>query len=416
MRYLLIFCCAWVLAVDAKQLKVDVSARAAILINAETGAILYEKEAHQPCFPASITKIATALYALEKKGHALHEAVRAKPEALALRRGNHLPHQLIVGGTHMGIKVDEELPLYALIHGLMLISGNDAANVIAQHVSGTIPQFMQELNAYLRAHGIQETVFCNPHGLHIQEHKTTAYDMAKITQLALKHPVFKEVVRTVAFTRPETNKQPASPFVQSNRLLKPGPCFYPKAIGVKTGYTSDAGHTLVAAAEHEGRTLIAVLLGAPDSVRRFKDAITLFDAAFSQKLIQRVLFSKKYDQFSCAVKGAKGKLEASLPDDLTWEYYPAEEPQVKAFVHWNKRKLPIYEGQEVGELRLVAADKKIVKSSPLYAVRDLEGTAWFQTKTFVGENFVLLLIVGALMLGMAFALLYFKKQSDEIGE
>lgn len=417
MRYFIILSCILMLAVEAKPLKMDVAAQSAILINAETGAVLYEKESHKPCYPASITKIATALYALEKKGDALGDLVRAKHGALAVRRGDRgLPHQLIVGGTHMGLKVDEELSLYALIHGLMLISGNDAANVIAEHVSGSVPQFVEELNGYLRNHGILETTFCNPHGLHVQDHKTTAADMAKITQLALKYPTFRDVVKTVNFTRPETNKQPASPIVQTNRLLKPGACYYPKAIGVKTGYTSDAGHTLVAAAEHEGRTLIAVLLGEPDSVRRFKDAISLFEAAFSQKLIQRVFFSKRYDLFSCPVKGAKSKLEATLPEDLTYSYYPAEEPQVKAFIHWNKQKLPIHEGDVVGEMRLITPDNKVLKSAPLYAVRDLTGTYWFQAKTFVGEHFILTLIVGTLMLGMAFTLLYFKKETDEVAE
>lgn len=417
MRYLLILGCLWSLAVEAKQLKVEVSAQSAILINAETGAVLYEKESHKPCFPASTTKVATALYALEKKGEALNEVVRATPQALALRSGaKPLPHQLAADGTHMGLKAGEELPLNALIHGLMLISGNDAANVIAEYVSGSVPQFVEELNAYLRAHGILETHFCNPHGYHVEEHRTTASDMAKIAQMALKHPTFREVVKTVHFTRPETNKQPASPMTQMNRLLKPGPCFYPKAIGIKTGYHSNSGHTLVAAAEHDGRTLIAVIFGAPDSTRRFKDAIALFEAAFSQKLIQRVFFSKRYDIFSTQIKGGKGKLEAALSEDLTVGYYPAEEPQVKALIHWNRNRLPLREGEVVGEMRLVTEGDKIVKSAPLYAVRDLEGTYWFQLKAFVGDHFILILLVGALMLGIACALLYFKKEAEEIGE
>ena len=417
MRYLILLCCAWALAVEAKPLKVDVAAQSAILINAETGVILYEKESHKPSFPASITKISTALYALEKKGHTLNEVIRVSPEAMARRRrSDFLPHQLVPDGTHMSLRTGEELPFHALLHGLMLVSGNDAANVIAEHVSGSVPQFVKEMNAFLRANGILETNFCNPHGLHIEEHKTTAYDMAKIAQLALKHQIFRDVVKTVHFTRPETNKQPAAPLVQHKRLMKPGAYYYPKAIGIKTGYHSNAGCTLVGAAEHEGRTLIAVLLGEPDTARRFKDAIALFEAAFSQKLVQRVYFSKRYDLFSCLVKGAKGKLEASLPEDLTYSYYPAEEPQVKAFIHWNKKKLPIHVGEVVGEMRLVTADNKVLKSAPLYAVRDLEGTYWSKAKVFVGEHFILILIVGTLMLGMAFTLLYFKKEADEVAE
>lgn len=157
MRYLILLCCAWALAVEAKPLKVDVAAQSAILINAETGVILYEKESHKPSFPASITKISTALYALEKKGHTLNEVIRVSPEAMARRRrSDFLPHQLVPDGTHMSLRTGEELPFHALLHGLMLVSGNDAANVIAEHVSGSVPQFVKEMNAFLRANGILE--------------------------------------------------------------------------------------------------------------------------------------------------------------------------------------------------------------------------------------------------------------------
>jgi len=281
-------------------LKMDMSAKAAILINEETGAVLYEKNAHTPLYPASITKVITALYTLEKKGHALDEEVIATHDAVSavhphIRRAHqkgHPPYRLEFGGTHIGIKAGEALNLRTLLYGLMLASGNDAANVIAQHVSGSVPQFMNELNAYVKAKGCKDTVLFTPHGLPHPDHKTTAYDMAKLTRIALQYPVFRDVVKTVAYTRPQTNKQAESEFHQHNALVKPGKFYYPKATGVKTGYTTAGGYTLVASAEDENRKLIAVLLGYEQLQERYKDAIALFEAAFNEPKVTRTLFSK----------------------------------------------------------------------------------------------------------------------------
>src|SRR3989304_627075 len=155
--------------IEGKQLNVEVSAKSAILINADTGAPLFEKNAHLPCYPASITKVATALYTLEKKSSYLDEVVTAPLDAIATvspvaRRQSGKPpaYRLEFGGTHIGIKAGEELSLRVLLYGLMLPSGNDAANVISHHVSGSIPTFMEEMNSFIRAKGCNETVFYTP--------------------------------------------------------------------------------------------------------------------------------------------------------------------------------------------------------------------------------------------------------------
>ncbi len=254
-----------------ERLKSDITSPSAILINAETGAVLYEKNAHVPSFPASTTKIATALYALAKKGDCLGQVISATHEAVAAvspavrRTKKHPPHRLEFGGSHMGLKVGEELTFHTLLHGLMVASANDAANLIGEYVSGSVPKFMEEVNLYLKRIGCNETIFFTPHGLPHAEHKTTAYDLARMTQVAMKHPVFREIVRTVRYTKKESNKQPETVLVQTNALLKPGsPHHYPKAIGVKTGYTVSAGHNLVAAAEDGSRSLIVVIMGCSD--------------------------------------------------------------------------------------------------------------------------------------------------------
>ena len=174
-----------------------------------------------------------------------------------------------------------------LLEGMMVVSGNDAANVIAQGIGPSIPGFMDELNAHLKQIGCTQTRFLNPHGLHDPNHQTTAYDLALMTAEALKNPVFCEIVSKPRFIRPKTNKQEATALLQSNRLLRPGKYYYSKAIGVKTGYHSKAKSTFVAASKWEGRTLIAVLMGYKERGEMFEDAIQLFEKAFNQPRVQR---------------------------------------------------------------------------------------------------------------------------------
>ncbi|GAG03530.1 unnamed protein product, partial [marine sediment metagenome] len=247
---------------------------------------------------------------------------------------NHPPYRLEYGGTSVGLKVGEKMSLYNLLVALLLCSGNDAANVLAEHVSGSVPLFMEELSLYLRNKGIKESLFLNPHGLHTENHMTTAYEMAQISRLAMNFPVFREIVAKVKHNKPETNKQPEAIYVQHNRLLKKGPYFYPKAIGVKTGYTSTSGYTLVAAAEHEGRTLLAVLLGASDMGARYRDVTNLFEAAFSEEKTERNLFANRSDRFTKEIEGASCLLDAQLLDNVKIAYFPSEEPHCHAHVKW----------------------------------------------------------------------------------
>ena len=402
----------------ASCLHVDVSAQAAILIDAETGAVLFEKHAHIPLYPASITKIITALYALEKKGENLDESVVASPDAIAtvqphVRRsddGKHPPYRLEFGGTHVGIKAGECLPLRSLLYGLMLESGNDAANVIAQHISGSIPQFIEELNAFVKLQGCKNTRLLTPHGLPCVQHTTTAYDMALLTRRALTHPFFCEVVKTTQYTRPQTNKQAESHWQQRNALVKPGKFYYSKAIGVKTGYTTVAGYTLVAAAQDENRKLITVLLGYEHPYERYKDAIALFEAAFQEKPVCRTLFSKGFDHFSCSMPGALTPLDAELSSDLVLTYYPSEEPVFSTKLEWFPSSFPIQKGQHVGEICVINQDHQVLMRQPLFAMHPVDST-WSHRMTLIfrslqavlSRNLAFLLgTIGTLLIAVTF--------------
>jgi D-alanyl-D-alanine carboxypeptidase (penicillin-binding protein 5/6) len=376
--------------------KVDVSASSAILINAETGKILYEKNAQQKVFPASTTKIATALLTLTKKPDGLQTLYCPSQEAIGcvspqVRRAKHPSYRLEYGGTHMGIKNGEQLPYQDLLYGLMLASANDAANALAEWVSGNVQTFMDELNQFLKEIGCLNTHFTNPHGLPCPEHKTTAYDLAKMAQAAMKIPTFREIVKTPRYTKEATNKQEKTTLVQGNALLRSGPHYYPKAIGVKTGYTISAGQNIVAAAKDENRYLIAVVLGCKDYHQKFKDAVALFEAAFQEPKMHRTLFAKGYDLFTREVKGAKEAVQASLNEDLSLEYYASEAPKFKAILKWRELKLPIAEGQAVGEIQLVDQESgKILKSGPILAKNSVEETLIYKIFGFLNKVRIIL--------------------------
>lgn len=406
---------------QAKPLSVQISAPSAILINAETGAILYAKEAHQRNLPASITKIATALYVLEKRGEQLDEIAEASKNALhtvhaALRLApgsKHPPYRLEHDGTRAGLQPGENLTLASLLYGLMLPSGNDAANVLAEYISGSVDRFCYDLNLFLKQQGIVETQFVNPHGLHHDDHWTTAYDMAQITRLAMKHPTFREIVKTTRYLKPQTNLQPPQYFVQHNRLLTRGTHFYPKAIGVKTGYHYRAGFTMVGAATHEGRTLIAVVLKCQENHDRFRDVTKLFEAAFAEKKMARTLYACESDLFTHRIKGATDELKAVLRDDAILEYFPAEEPQFRAEIQWTIKDFPLNVGDCVGHLRCIDEKGNILLEKPLFATNSISQTWWASFAGFCAAHKVICL---ALFLGSQVILLlvYFMKKNQKV--
>lgn len=299
----------------ATQLALSVHAESAILVNVDTGAVLYEKNPHTHHYPASITKIVTALYALQRVSDQMDVVVIADQDCVGTvtedvkKRSNYSMASYVLTSdcSNVGIKRGDEIPLRDLFYGMMLKSGCDSSNMIAKYAGGTIPQFMDELNAYLQQLGCRDSFFCNPHGLHHPNQHTTAHDMALITREALKNPIFREIVGSVRYTCfGKKNKQAASVFMQSNKLLRPGgPYYYSKAIGVKTGYYSLAQNTLVAAAKDGERTLVAVLLKTQERKDTFLDAKKMFEAAFGQPKVQRTLLHRGIQKFTLQLDGAE---------------------------------------------------------------------------------------------------------------
>lgn len=399
------------------QLSVDVKAEAAILINGQSGSILFEKSPHEKYNPASTTKIATAIFALLAANDRMNEIVIADQDSLAWvnvkdkKQSNYtLPaYWLEPGYSNIGLKKGEALTLQDLIYGLMVVSGDDAANVIAKTIGGTVDQFMQGMNAYLKTIGCKNTNFTNPHGLYHPQHFTTAYDLAIMTKEALKNEQFREIVKTSRYPRPKTNIQEASSWSQSNQLLKPGKYFYPYAIGVKTGYIQAAQNTFVAASEKNGRLLIAVLLKTKERGDMFLDSVKLFEAAYNEPLVEQHILSKGPQPFIFENEIASAPITTYLEEDVAVQYYPAEEPKLSCKLIWDSVNFPVKSGQKVGELLLASADGSYQRHIELKAQNDVQAIWWKRILNIFNEwnsmqllaaaAFIAVIVVGMAMRG-----------------
>jgi serine-type D-Ala-D-Ala carboxypeptidase (penicillin-binding protein 5/6) len=375
------FFAGYMAKISAQPLKCDVSAPIAILINADNGKVLFSKNAETPCHPASTTKIATALYVLlkdtcgfEQKIKASHDAVSIVSQSERRNSGLHPSYRLEYGGTHMGIRLGEELDVKSLLYGLMLSSGNDAANVLAEASCGSITGFMGELNGFLQDIGCTKTSYTNPHGMPDPLHYTTALDLSRIARAAMKHPTFKEIVSSTTYERPKTNKQQGYTLRQSNKLLKPGKFFYPYATGLKTGYTIKSGFVLVSSASKDDRNLIAVVMKCDEIAKTYRSVTALFETAFNEPKESRKLFSKEYDLFSHKQEGAKQTVQACLKEDVIVSFYPSEEKDFHSEVTWKNLFLPTKEGEEVGSIRLLDQEGNLALLAPIFARADVEPT------------------------------------------
>lgn len=374
-----------ILSINLYALDISLAAKSAILINANNSQVIFEKNADQSSYPASTTKIATALYALHLKENALEERVTAQSEAIGSisssekkkRRYQIPPYWIEQGSSHVGIKRGETFLLKDLIYAMMVASGNDAANVIAQDVNGNITGFVEQMNRYLKEIGCRQTNFLNPHGLHHPQHQTCARDLAIMTQKALKNEFFRKVVSSQTYLRPRTNKQEASLLSQTNHLIKEqSKHYYPKAIGVKTGYTSEAQYTLVAAANDGKRELIAVVLSCKDREQSFSDVRKMFEAAFSESLEKKTFLKSGLQSWKRKFEGSKEPLEVYSKKSVSLSFYPSEAPKVRANLIWHDLKLPIEKDQKVATLKLYQTDSSFEESVDLFAYTELHESSW----------------------------------------
>lgn len=398
-------------------LNVDVESSCALLVNASTGKVLFAKNATQPMYPASCTKIAFALYAIKFHKKLFntvitcsHNSLKSLTESQKSRNNfaDAASYILETDSSHMGLKVGEEMRFYDLLEATMVISADDASNVIAEAMgNGSIEKCVEEVNRFVASLGCKNTHFTNPHGLPHPNHVSTAEDLAILCREAMKEPLFREMAKKASYERPATNKQASVPLQPTNRLLvKSSPHYTPTVVGVKTGYHRRAGCCLVAQAEKDNRTLISVVLQAKSNAARFQETKKLFETAFQEAQIKQTILKEGPQSCSLKIKGSKRALTTYTQEPITVTYYPSEKPEMRCRVNWDKISLPVKKGAAVGEVVLYA-DGKPVKKARLYA--EIEVKADFIHALKQRRVFILLTFAGLAVLGI---ILYFRRQMN----
>lgn len=257
----------------------NINAESALLIDNKTNKVLYSKDMNRKMFPASTTKILTAILVLEN--HSLDEKVTASYNAVMT-----IPS----GYSTASIQIDEVLTVEQLLELLLVHSANDAANVLAEYTGGSIDSFVAMMNTKINELGLSDTHFTNPYGLQDNNHYTTAHDLAIIMQYCLKNDDFRKIAGQASCAIPSTNKSEPRKYSSTNELLIAGNSnYYPNLIAGKTGYTSEAGECLVSAAYNDNLELVGVIL---NSNSRFKDTRSLYNYGYTNFSIKNIVNEK----------------------------------------------------------------------------------------------------------------------------
>ncbi len=249
----------------------SVFAESAIVMDASTGLVLYQKNMNVQRYPASITKIMTVLLALENSSPG--DIVTVSKKAV---------YDVEADSSRIWINEGEKLTMQQCLYGILLESANDCAYAVAEHVSGNIENFAKLMNEKAKSLGCKNTHFTNPHGLQNEQHYTTAYDMALITQEALKNESFRKIFSTKTYQIPPTNKQKETRYLRNHhKILMNYSYHYDGVVGGKTGYTSTSKYTLVTVAKRGNMELICVIMKDDTAPHQYNDTQRLLDFGFN---------------------------------------------------------------------------------------------------------------------------------------
>ncbi len=310
-----------------------ISARSAIVMDANSGRILYSHNANAKMGMASTTKIMTAITALENAD--INSIATVSSTAYG------------VEGSSMYLVKDEKLTLEDLLWGLMLVSGNDAATAIAEHVAKTTDAFADLMNKKAAEIGAVDSHFTNPHGLSDDNHYTTAHDLAKITAYALENPKFREIVSTRTKSIPWKDHDYNRHLVNHNKFLTQ----YDGCIGVKTGFTKATGRCLVTAVEKSDLRLICVTLNAPDD---WNDHRTLYDNSFSEYSPYKIKTAGETAMVAKVEKGSFDTINLVAKHDLYIPLKAGEESNITTTPScFENLQAPVKKGDILGKLTVI---------------------------------------------------------------
>ncbi|MFT9056712.1 MAG: D-alanyl-D-alanine carboxypeptidase family protein [Ethanoligenens sp.] len=358
-----------------------VSSNTVYLVNSDTGTVIYEKNADQKVYPASITKLTTALLTIQKYGNALDTVITVQKDDLSPLSGT--------GSSVLGLKVGEQITVRQLLYGLLVKSGNDCAMVLARAVGGSVSAFVDMMNEEAKKLGADHTHYVNPEGLQDPNHYTTAKDVYLIAKQVMANDFLASVVDTPSYTIPATNVTPALRISNTNLLISSGSKYFLDSVkGIKTGTTSEAGACLVSLAQKKGVTYYAVVMGGQETIANndvtntaFADTKALYQWALgsfqTRELLNTgtpqaqvpLLFAWKQqnlrlvpkEQFNALIPTAQSKAAVTVTPINPPKSVPS--PVKKGQYICSADVL--LGGQKIGTIQLVAA-QNVQRSTPLY--------------------------------------------------
>ncbi len=337
---------------NTDELNLAENSKSALLLERDTGKVLYEKNAHEQLPPASMTKIMTLLLimeALDQEKITLDEKVRVSEYAASM------------GGSQIFLEAGEEMTVKDLLKGVAVASGNDASVALAERISGSVDAFVQEMNEKVEELGLENTHFVNTTGLPADDHYSTAHDMGVMAKELLK---YEEITDYTSIYEDYLRKGTEDEFwlVNTNKLVR----FYDGVDGLKTGYTSKAKYCLTATAKKEDMRTIAVVMGAETTKKRNSDVSQMLDYAFNQFSTDQLFKNDEAVSKLNLLKADNRNVDIVTDESVSVIHEKGEELEdVKTDIQINKNiELPLKKGDQVGTLT-VSLDGKVLSETDL---------------------------------------------------
>lgn len=337
-KFILILLCFIPFFVRA-EVTLATNARAALLLEASTGEIIFSKNPHEKLEPASLTKMMSMLLIVE----AIDKSVLSWNQVVTVSA-----HASSMGGSQILLETNERVTVEDLFKGIAIASGNDAVVALAEKIAGTEENFVSLMNKRAKELGLTNTVFKNSHGLTTEGHYTTANDLAKIALELVKHEeIFKYTSLYESYLRENTNRRLW--LVNTNKLVR----FYDGVDGLKTGYTKTAGYCLVATAKKNNMRILAIVLDEPSSELRNKEVSEMLDYAYAQYELGTAINTDKVLKKAKVEKGYKDEVEIVPSKKVTFlKNKMDEDPKIDLTIDVNNIKAPIKKGDKVGTMKV----------------------------------------------------------------
>jgi D-alanyl-D-alanine carboxypeptidase (penicillin-binding protein 5/6) len=399
----------------------ETDSKCIVLLDADSGSVLFSKAADEKAYPASLTKVMTVLLAVE----AIERGEKSADDVVTCA-GN-IAFDLIEDGSTSGIVSGETMTLKNLMYCAMVASANEACNAIAAYISGNIQDFITLMNERASELGCTGTNFANTHGLPNTNHYSTAGDFAKIVYEAYQHPLFMEICNTIKVTIPATNMSPERQLSNTNGLINPDSELYPGyyykyAVGIKTGHTDAAGYCLVSSAKQGDVSLICVIMGgyaldlaSGTQYSNFTDSINLYDWAFETYSYQDVLKTTDLVSEIPVVHGKDASFVTLCPKEVVSVLLPAGDTResLEQVITLNEDEIeaPVEAGTVLGTVQIVQ-NGRVCGQTQLVASSSIELSVGSKVSEFLTKPLVLAVIIIFAVLLLAYIILLARYNSS----